>query len=1348
MALRDTEAFLRQRAVLFDPNLDITPGSSFDVQLIQPMLRRLGSDPFTVDLTTFIHDRLVQAYPDLATKEGDSLTDLLNKPASLLFDVLVRENQRVARNLSFKDPATLTTDEADALGANYFSNRRTGDFSRGATRLFFTQAQDVSVNPVNFVTSKTGLRFYPTTVQSIQAGEMLLNVDATGLYYFDINLIAEAAGTEYNIGPNEMVSIANIPAATRVQNLRRFGFGEDEETAEEFVGRIEQELSERSLVTLRGIAAKILESFPEVNRLNVVGFNDPEMERDVLTGGGLGGIVAAGVAGSSIADTEGAARTRRFYTAEENFLTTVLGDASSWVLTVFQPLGSSSTVMAQDFQVRGVVNTNEIDLEEQGLAYGETGLRWSLRKSELTLSGIPGGILFPDTPAGTVSIPDDEVHVGGLYDVHTRGTDFDEGTLVLNNVTDDEPLFSGLELTVDAGSPNTVTLGDYVLDTDYDEDDSTYSTFADAEVRTYALQILEGPDAGNYRILSVTQVSGSGVELELDPEPGSPGATTYRWRLFDVINIDLVDPKETRVSGEDLRTLQGSDIVDTVGGINFDTYGVSEGDVLRIIGGADAGDYTLVADPIAPSFDQLQLDTVIGHTASNLDYVIFRLNEGGGVLRPLIRLTAVEILDSSGQPLGTTVPYAKPVDAQSRAFQNPTRGIKHDLRDAWLGLVSGEGDFTITSGWTVEYTMLNASGVPTVYPVTFTGGPTWTRDQVIAQINTDLASIHPQAAVAVGEDRFGIRPRKGGVRVTGGAARTPLYGSTDEYSTFDLRSQTVADDGGWALLDPEIDFDSGLDVVQVIDGDNIGYYEAEYEIVGTPPDTALRVDHQPVGPDFEGSGFSPETGRRVQIGARSLGSARVYFLAPTSFEVDPDSRFLLEQDEGDLYFLPDPTLTYPVIPAQPTGAQPQDGSIAGGGSQMTSTSQDFIRTNVQVDDQLVVTTHPIEGTQPLGSPVAGIAGTLVKTLVFSLDGGPDLTVIFIRDDASLNEDEVSRDGVIEQINNAAGEEICELTSSDTIKFTTTRELIVRSSGTANAILLDEVATTAPAESFVTTDQNNLSPHAGTYTVATVGQTTLDITGAFPASGVWPATLTEQTFQVLRQGVQRISTTAMSANEAEAGLYYFDVELVSEGTGDTWNIDADLQLIPSGYRSDGYYLTTGNDNLTFSPTEELGLVLSRTVLENGVEDDQANATSLSGQNIQLTYERADLVADIQNFISAETERVVCSNPLSRHLIPHFVRFDMTYAGGSPESVTVPEIEDYIRKLFPFDALESSDVQKIVLDRGANSITNPLDLIAIVHYTDRSVFATRSQNSLTTGRLAAFIPDVLDITRSLQ
>jgi hypothetical protein len=143
----------------------------------------------------------------------------------------------------------------------------------------------------------------------------------------------------------------------------------------------------------------------------------------------------------------------------------------------------------------------------------------------------------------------------------------------------------------------------------------------------------------------------------------------------------------------------------------------------------------------------------------------------------------------------------------------------------------------------------------------------------------------------------------------------------------------------------------------------------------------------------------------------------------------------------------------------------------------------------------------------------------------------------------------------------------------------------------------------------------------------------------------------------------------------------------------------------------------------------------------------NATQIAGQNIQITYERSQLTEDVNNFVSSEVERVVCESPLSRHLIPHFVRFDLTYVGGSSEDIIITDTERFIRDLFPQDALEVSDLEKLISDRGATSINNPVDLIAIVHNVDRTIRAARSQNALTTGRLAAFVPDVLNITRNV-
>jgi len=1355
MAVRDVEAFVRQRAVIYDGNLDVTPGAPFDVQVIQPLVRRLGPDPFTVDLSTFINARMAQAYPELASKDGDTITDLLNKPATLLWDPIVRENTRVARNASFADPSTLTDEEADALGANFFSIRRRGALSRGLARILFAQPQNVAVSPVNFFTSRGGLHFFPQETQSIRTEEMLLNVTEGGLYYFDVNAVAESPGISYNIAKDNLISVANVPSAVQVTNPRRFRSGEVEETGREFIERIRQEIGERSLVTLRGIAAKTVDAFPEVNRLNVVGFNDAEMQRDIIVGGGLGSIQAAGNQGVIISDGTGAAFSSYFNTTEEDFSALIgsVGATSGWVLTVFDALTGLDVV--KDLSVVRVVSADTIEVDGQELVIGTSSVRWTLRRRELTLSHIPGGILFPEgLGETTVTVPDDTIHVGGCYDLYTRGSDFEESTTVFESVVDDLPILSGTQAS------NPAIISQFILfglrqGVDYEIGDATYTALQNAARFNYSFQMQAGPTAGTYRIIDVDfGAPGSAVELTVDPTPPVLSGLLQRWRLFDELNIDLLEPKETRYSGSDLQTVLGSDIVETDSGVDFDEYGVAEGDVLRVDVGEDAGDYTVVAAPLPPTNSRLQLDRPMTRTASGLSFSVFRSGVGE-IVPPFVRIKQIELLDSSSQPLGSIVPYAKPVDVQSRAFQNPARGVDHEFGDARLGLVSAElTSVTIGAGNNGLKFLIDGAAVN----ITLTNG-TYDLDGIVAELNTQLSSYYPEMALVISGSRFGIRPvgESGYVVLVDGSARTDLFGDTEVRTTGDVRSSDASSEGGWGSLEPAIDTVSGLDVIQVLDGYNIGFYSAPFEldldmssvypstastalIVGTPhPTTPLTFVPEKT--------FQPQANRRVQIGTRSIGSARVYFLEPTSFEVDQDSRFsATSEDGGTIYFLPDPTLDHQRIPPLPEGDSPTDGESAAGGSSFISSSQDFTTAGIQPGDKLVVEYHPIEGSIVLTNPVSDLVG---KILTFAIDDGPDKVLTFIRDDLSLEADEVSQLGVVSQINAAAGRTICSLVSSR-LRFEGDFSIIIRKGSStivhANPYILGDVQGTSPTQSFLTDDQNNRSPHAGTYGILVASGSNLIVDDAFISATPFTSPIQEQTYKVLRSGVQRISTTEMAENEAEADLYYFDVELVSEGAGDFWNIDAQQQLTPTGYRSDGYYLTTDDENLTFSPVERPRLVMSRSILEEGVDDAPENATQLTGASVQITYDRSSLVTDIQNFAASEVERVVCSSPLSRHLIPHFVRFDLEYTGGSKEDVVVPELENYITRLYPNDTLDASDLQKIVTDRGANYIRNPLDLIAVVHNIDRTIWVQRSQDNLSTGRLSAFIPDVLNVQRN--
>jgi hypothetical protein len=1335
MALQDFEVFLRERLATVDDTFDLSPGSPLDAKFIQPVLRRLGTDPFTVDLPTFIGQRLAEAFPDLAASDGDAISDTLVKPLMLLLDPLIRETQRVKNSQSFQDPEILTTEEADALGANLFAERNRGNVARCTFRLYFAQPQKANVSQENFVSTRGGLHFFPTNPQSISSEEMAVNLEGS-LYYFDISTVAERAGDEYNIESGEGSTIANMPAAVRLTNKVRARGGLPEEDAPQYIGRIPEEMSERSLATVRGALSKLPRAFPEITRLAVVGFNDPEMQRDVLTGGSLGPILALGSDAIPAPDGEAKALTRRVSLPSAD-LYAVLGPAgpvTGYTLTVSGLFGPDPPA-ARDLRVSRVINQTTLELADQVVYPATATGHWTLRRAELRLADIPGGILFPDGPNGTVAIEPDKVHIGGMSDFLIRSSGLSSGVLVIDQASDDAPALQGTQLVLVTNlSPppaSFVTLNDYVLGTNYQQGDGIHRALLEAKERQNSLEILEGVAAGVYRILDVVQLLGASPILYLDPL-AVVAAGTYRWRIVQQLTIDLVDPRETRVEGSNGQTVQGEDTFTTESGVDFQELGVSEKDVLRITSGPDAGDF-LVKEVTPPFYTTLRLDRELTSSRAGLTYSVFRANTGGGVLRPLVRVTSIDVLDTNRQPIGTKVPYAKAVDARSQAFQNPGVGVKVDISDGRLGLMTQglPSTFGITGG--VIALTWDGATAPLSLPM-----PVLTSTTVAALVTLINASsqgvlgFNIARELVVGSTRYiGITPIGPNTRLHSSSTPTlviQLFGTGEHRSSRDVRSDSIA----WANIDP------ALDALHVVDGPQAGF--ASNLVTGTTspgfgPSAALVVDRD----------FAPEVGRTVRVGARSIGAVRIFFLDPTSVEIDQGTVFTSVLETGvSLNFRPDPTLSYQVMPPLPNGEKSHTGEISAS-NLFEDPELDFVRKGIREGDVLVIDFVPVLGSQNLADPVPSLA---LKDLALSLDGQPDKVIVFVNDVDTPNA--VSRDGVAEQINSAVGLEIASIVEASPgdfrLKFDPELALIIRpqvgSSTSANVAL----------GFSTTTDTGNRSPNAGRYRIIEVGgaqpSDTLTVTnydGSAAALGIGDE---DQQYSIVREGYQRIVSTDMAANKAAAGLYYWDVELVSEGPGNLWNIEADLALAVTGYRSDGYYLTTSNDTSSFSSAETLSLILSKSVLDVGVDDDPENAVQLSGQSLLLAYEYAPTVDTAQSFVMSDSERVVNQNPLVRHLKPHFVRFDISYVGGAPPADVKPVLEKYVRELRPDEGLESSDLQRIVSGKGATSIRNPIEIVAVVHNQDRSIIVARSKDVLTTGRIAAFIPDLLNVERRVR
>jgi hypothetical protein len=1368
MALADLEAFIDQCLSNVDPTLDLSPGSPYDVGVVQPILQRLGTDPFTVDIGLFIQTTLNQQFPDMPTSEGDAFTDLFIKAAVILWNPIVREITRVANNLSFQNPQILTVAEAQALGANLFATLDQGSLSTGVVRIYFAMPQNISISPANFITDNQGLHFFPTEIQSIGVTEMLLNVEGT-LYYFDINVIAEAAGSQYNDIPNSVVTIANVASAVRITNKASFANGTPPQTAVQFIDATEQSLTERSMVTQRGIVAQLTTAFGQLTQINVRGYNDPEMQRDIITGGGLGPILGAGTVVGSPSDGTGAALTRRITigAAQGVDFTALIGPPgpapAGFVFTGFGLFPSGALPTVQDMDVLTVIDPYTLDMVQQVMQIDAVGVGFTLRQNILTLSNIPGGILFPNQPDGTVQIPNGTIHIGGCTDVYILDPAPTTAQLVIADVFDDQPILDGVKLIINAST--VITLKDLRLGSNYSIDDQTYTTLANAPTSNLSIQILDPPDAGGYRITSVIQVPGSSPTLTITPPLPAVVPGDFRWTVSNQIYIDLLSPKETRVSGDDLRTTLGSAVVSTISGTDFDNYGVSPNDILVIsTGPLITGQYT-VEQVDVPFFSQLTLDRPLAASVNGATYTIYRPNPTGGLLAPFLRIDSIDLLDTSNQPIGTTIPYAKPVNVESNGFANSANGIKADVTDAVFGIVFGLTPSALNvSGLTLTI-QLGAPPIVPPFTVTFSGPNPLSAATICAQINaacsaatggslTFLATTLTQNT-AIG----GIIPAVPMTRVIGGTACSILFGFTPTsvapITTRDITSATINANGGWAALRPVLDPD--FDVAQALDGNQIGFFwlgNGFNEPVPNSPFNPSVWD-----PLLTRTDFTPQYGIHVQVGSRSLGTVTLYFIDPTSFQIDayPSVEeatlpaytiFTYAGPDGSvLNYFADPTNNYQAIPALPSGAKPLDGSTGGAlpANYFQSLSTDFLASGIQIGDLLVVDFVPVTGTAILPDPV----GTALQpmngaVLLLSLSGGITKTITFINDSNTILPSQVTRAGVINQINTTVGETICSLNSSNQVVFNPTVSLVIFGNPAGNS------ANIQLGFPLIQDDNvSNAAPDAGTYTIQTVAPSgnvnQVVVTPEFP---FYPAAEANEQFSVYHAGVQRIVSTTMSTQQGIASLYYFEVTLVSEGTGNQYNLGANMQMTVTGYQSDGYYVITADPNLTFSPLEEPSLIMSLSILPVGVSDDPSNAVQLSGQNIQINYGQSSLVQSVSNFITSDTERVINESSLARHLIPYYVRFDLTYFGGSNTNVVVPAITTYITGLDPTEQLEVSSLNNIVLSNGATAVQNPITLVALIHNVDRTISVEQSEDSLNTGVLAAFIPDVLNVIRNVS
>lgn len=1246
MAILNWELFVKERLRGYDPDINLNAGSRAMIQVVNPLVNRLSPDPIETNLQLFLLTRLAQEHPQLYAREGSTLADTLVKPSQVFFEPFKREVRSVKRQLSLAFPRELTADEADALMANFFIARDPGDYARVKVRIYYQNPVSSSISTANVAWTPSGLRYIPVQAQSITAEGMLFNTEGS-LYYFDVNYIAERPGSRYNIGAGEIAGVTGLQAATRATNLFKASPGSDEETTEELIDRGERSIGERSLNTLNGIVATLFDEFSDLQILQVIGFNDAEMDRDIIKGGNLGPIVEYGSTGATADDTDSDGYTTLFDDAGFDF-TTALGpvgtDISNYEITVMLSGGP------QDFQLGEVMGATQVSIHSSitgtaRLPEPQTSLTWMIRKrSILTLSDIPGGIVFPNDSTGQlVEIEDDEVHVGGCTDFYVKGSTSEDKTAAISVVADQDAIFRNED--AGTGAFNVVYLNDL--------------SFADLDqinIGRSAIYLEESQNEGVYRIIGRREVDGPGspwVYVDSDSMIG-PTVSNVSYTIVDDVDIDLLSPKEVKYEGDDLKTIAGSPILSTVSASpDFLDVNVAAGDYISILNGPDEGEYEIPLGGVAAG--QITLTVNMTSTRSPLQYRIYRRQDG--IDLPLMRIKTVELLDSSLEPTGSFVPYRHPVDVQSNSFQNPGRGAK-----AGTSVVVTE-DSTLSS----------------------TAG------------SADLV------ASDTGINFYALGIRAG-------------------------------------------------DLINLNDSDNQGFYTVLW--AGGDPDAG-----NPLANDYslrvtENLRWSEAT-IDYTVGPPSYGSFRLYFLDPLSFEATYDDMLISvttsngstlnyrpSDEVYDQYLPTDVTVPTVALTSGADDAVPWD---VGGQENI-----DFRRFLLQVGDRVEITYAPLVGSAELSTGGYNLDGKSIKldvglgteTVTFS---GVSMTV----------------DQIISQINTQLSAEVASkfedpgTPGNFYVKLSGDLQITIKDNNLAGlSDATEDVFGTdrqvwnlwLASDTFADKDTVNDSPDKGIYTVRTLGSYPTGAVELDDLSGsALAATATVQAelghyIRVSRLGRQSIDATAMLNQGTDAlGFYYFDVECISQGYGDQYNIGEDQQASASGYYAEGWDVRVLDSSLSYSMAEEPWMDISPRILVAGTTSDETNKQELVATNLQITYEQDELVEQIHSFVRDRQSRVICQSPLARALLPIYVRTAIAYSGGDTESNVRDELVEHITEILPDDQLEVSDMTQIVGNLGATKISMPVTVVGISHRLDRSLSIERSQDAISSARLSALIPD---------
>jgi len=243
------------------------------------------ADPnrYSIPVIEFLATLMREKQPGLNVSRGGPFYQAFLRPASTILQPFRDRTNTIKRNQSLVNYQVMSDQEMDRRASNFLVDRELGSRAYGVQRVYYDLPRSVVIDTTAVFLDDANRQWSPISSVAADEFDLAANVVVeTAEYYIDVPVIAEAEGDEYRAEAGQVNRVLNVPGAVRTENPNDFSAGRGSETNTELYTRIAESITNKDLVKEAAISAAIKENFSSVRAVQVVGFGDPKMTRDVV----------------------------------------------------------------------------------------------------------------------------------------------------------------------------------------------------------------------------------------------------------------------------------------------------------------------------------------------------------------------------------------------------------------------------------------------------------------------------------------------------------------------------------------------------------------------------------------------------------------------------------------------------------------------------------------------------------------------------------------------------------------------------------------------------------------------------------------------------------------------------------------------------------------------------------------------------------------------------------------------------------------------------------------------------------------------------------------------------------